>query len=157
MRTMGGVAMVIVLAGCGGEPAPEVPQQGSAPVEAPVATEQTPLAEGGTRHVVEMVLEGTDYLFKPAEISIRSGDQVVFKGVSGSFHNVQFWADSVAAGSRAALDAVIPNRMGELATNLINEGDSLVFNFTNVPAGRYPFTCLPHMAMGMNGVLTITE
>ncbi|HRP08993.1 MAG TPA: plastocyanin/azurin family copper-binding protein [Gemmatimonadales bacterium] len=149
--------MMIMLAGCGGEPAPETPQETAAPVEAPVATEQAAPAGSGTRHEVQMVLEGTNYLFKPAELTIRPGDQVVFRGVSGSFHNVQFWADSVAANAKAALDAVIPNRMGELATNLINEGDSLVFNFTGVPAGRYPFTCLPHMAMGMHGVLTISQ
>lgn len=149
--------MMIVLVGCGGEPAPEAPRQDAAPAEVAPATDQASLPDGATRHEVQMVLEGTRYLFKPAELTIRAGDQVVFKGVSGSFHNVQFWGDSVAAGARAALDAVIPNRMGELATSLVNEGDSLVFNFTGVPAGRYPFTCLPHTAMGMHGVLNITE
>lgn len=148
--------MLVLLASCGGESAPEAPQESVTPAAAPAAAE-TALPAGGTRHEVQLVMEGTNYLFKPAALTIKPGDQVVFKGISGSFHNVQFWADSMSAAARTALDAVIPNRMGELATNLINEGDSLVFNFTGVPAGRYPFTCLPHMAMGMDGVLTITE
>ena len=37
------------------------------------------------------------------------------------------------------------------------EGDSLVFTFAGVPAGRYPYYCLPHQAMGMKGELTIAN
>ncbi len=73
------------------------------------------------------------------------------------FDNVQFWPDNVAAPAQAALDAVLPNRMGLLSTNLVPEGDSLVFTFSGVPSGRYPFTCMPHEAMGMKGVLTIAD
>lgn len=154
MRKIGALGIAAVLMACsGGGESPEAPVAAPAePVAAPVATEGS-----GTRHEVQMVLEGTDYRFVPAALTIRTGDVVVFRGVSGAFHNVEFWPDSLPANSRAALSLVVPNRMSDLATNLINEGDSLVFTFTGVPAGRYPFFCLPHQAMNMTGVLTITE
>ena len=82
---------------------------------------------------------------------------MVFRGVSGGMHNVQFDADSLPAGAAAALSAVLPNKMMDLATNLVAEGDSIVVTFAGVPAGRYPYYCLPHQAMGMRAELLVRE
>lgn len=153
MRTIKAVA-VLVLAACGGSA--DTPETTDAPA-APAVGTPAPAPGTGTRHEVRMVMTGTNYHYEPANLTIKPGDTVVFQGVSGGFHNVQFWADSMPAAAQSALDAVIPNRMSLLATNLVPESDSLVFTFTGVPAGRYPFYCLPHEAMGMKGVLTIAE
>lgn len=155
MRTIAAVT-VLLLAACGSAPEspgnPESPEAPAAPPASNVAGTGT-----GTRHEVQMVMAGTAYRYEPAALTIKPGDTVVFRGISGGFHNVQFWPDSVAASAQSALDAVIPNRMGLLSTNLVAEGDSLVFTFSGVPTGRYPYFCLPHEAMGMKGVLTIAE
>ena len=148
------VAAALVLAACGG--GTEEPETTDSLGATPAVT-PAPAAGTGTRHEVQMVMEGTSYRYSPAELTIKPGDTVVFRGVSGGMHNVQFWTDSVATTAQAALDAVMPNRMGLLSTNLVAEGDSLVFTFTGVPAGRYPYFCMPHEAMGMKGVLTIAE
>lgn len=153
MRTMM-MATALVLAACGG--GTKQPETTDSLEATPVMTPAT-AAGTGTRHEVQMVMEGTAYRYSPSELTIKPGDTVIFRGVSGGLHNVQFWPDSVATTAQAALDAVIPNRMGLLGTNLVAEGDSLVFTFAGVPAGRYPFYCMPHQAMGMQGVLTIAE
>lgn len=153
MRTILALAAMTLVACGGGADAPEhTDSLTAAPAAAP-----TPAAGTGTRHEVRMVMTGTTYGYEPAALTIKPGDTVVFRGVSGGFHNVQFWPDSVAAAAQGALDAVVPNRMGLLGTNLIAEGDSLVFTFAGVPEGRYPYYCLPHQAMGMNGALTIAN
>ena len=147
---------VLALAACGG--AADAPESTDSPESTPAAAPSMAAAQGtGTRHEVRMVMSGTAYGYEPANLTIKPGDTVVFHGVSGGFHNVQFWPDSVASSAQVALDAVVPNRMGLLATNLIAEGDSLVFTFAGVPAGRYPYYCMPHEMMGMKGVLTIAE
>lgn len=151
MRTMKMMAAILMLGACGGEG--EVPETTETPGPTPPAV----VTGTGTRHEVQMVMNGSEYLYQPAALTIKPGDTVVFRGVTGGYHNVQFWPDSVAQTAQAALDAVVPNRMGLLSTNLVAEGDSLVFTFTGVPAGRYPYFCLPHQAMGMTGVLTIAE
>jgi plastocyanin len=155
MRTILALAAMTLVACGGGADAPEQPDSvGTVPTAAPAPT---PPAGTGTRHEVRMVMVGTTYAYEPASLTIKPGDTVVFKGVTGGFHNVQFWPDSVAATAQAALDAVVPNRMGLLGTNLVAEGDSLVFTFAGVPEGRYPYYCLPHQAMGMTGALTIAN
>lgn len=156
MRAMSAV-MVVLVAACGG--ASDAPEAGdtaasvAAPVQDPAAAE----AGTGTRHVVEMVMAGTQYLYQPATLAIKPGDTVVFRGISGGVHNVQFDADSLPAGAAAALAAVLPDKMSDLATNLVAEGDSIVVTFSGVPAGRYPYYCLPHRAMGMTAELRIGE
>lgn len=154
MRTLGlMVGASLVLAACGGEKAPAVDPQAVAPAPAPAAG--GPAA--GTTHDVNMVLEGTTYKFVPHDLTIKPGDRVVFHNISGGPHNVQFWADSIPAESRAALDAAMPgDKLGELNGPLMampNETYSIVF--AGVANGDYHFTCTPHIAMGMNGKITI--
>lgn len=145
-------AVALVLAACGGEK-----KEGAESTETPEATAPAAAAVTGTTHVVEMIQDGTTFKFSPAELSIKAGDAVTFKSVSGGLHNVQFWPDSIPPASAAVLDAAILNKQGPLASALLNTGEEMTINFAGAPAGEYKFTCLPHMAMGMHGKITVTQ
>jgi len=151
MRMIGLVAGAsLVLAACGG--GEKAPAKDTTAAAAPA-----PAAAAGATIDVNMVLEGTSYKFVPNEFTIKVGDKVVFHNVSGGPHNVQFFADSIPAAAKAALDADMPgDKLGELNSPLLTEPNQtyeIVFN--NVVPGEYKFTCTPHMAMGMHGKITI--
>lgn len=152
MRVSAIVAGVaLVLAACGGEKKADAVD--SSAMMAPPAA---PTAATGARHEVQMVQEGTTYKFSPADLTIKAGDVVVFKNVSGGAHNVAFKADSVPTGASTVLDAAIADKMGPLSSALVAApGDSLVVSFAGAPVGAYHFTCTPHMAMGMHGLITV--
>ena len=141
----------IVLAACGGEKPAAQPE---APAPAPAAA--TPA--GGASHDVNMVLEGTTYHYVPAELTIKGGDRIVFHNVSGGPHNVQFWADSIPAGSAEALSAGMPDQMSPLAGPLVVDPNATyTVSFNNTPAGEYKFYCLPHLANKMFGKVTVSQ
>lgn len=152
-KTFLAAGLVVLAAACGGEkkaeePAAMAPEQPAA--AAPATT--------GTTHDVNMVLEGTAYKYVPAELTIKAGDVIRFHNVSGGPHNVDFWADSIPAGAAAVLNAAMPDRMGELSGPLLVEANAVyTISFAGAPVGEYKFFCLPHLAMGMVGKLTITE
>jgi plastocyanin len=152
--------LAFVLAACGGEqkageeqttttpdqpaPAGEAPAGGAAP------------AAGGTTHDVNMVLEGSSYKFVPDQLTIKAGDVVRYHNVSGGPHNVSFWPDSIPGGAAEALKAGMPDQMAPLEGSLITEPKGVyTVNFANAPAGEYKFYCLPHLALGMKGKLTV--
>ena len=151
MRVSAIVAGVaIVLAACGGGKKADTATDTSAVTAAVVP------GGAGARHEVQMMLEGTTYKFVPAELTIATGDVVVYKNVSGGPHNVQFWADSIPAGAAAVLDAAMADKMGPLSSMLVAvPGDSLVVSFAGAPVGEYKFTCTPHIAMNMHGKITV--
>lgn len=150
ISTVAGIALVMAACG-GGEKAPE-----QAAEMAPAETAAAPMA--GATHDVMMQLDGTTYHYVPSELTINVGDQVVFHNVSGGPHNVQFWADSIPAGSADALSAGMPDQMSPLAGPLIVEPNATyTVTFTNTPAGDYKFYCLPHLAMKMVGKITVAQ
>lgn len=142
-------AVALVLAACGGDKT-----ESTETSEVPAATE-TASATTGTTHEVQMVQDGAAFKYVPAELTIKAGDVVVFKSVSGGLHNVQFWADSIPTGASAVIDAAISNKQGPLASALVNAGEEISISFAGAPVGDYRFTCLPHMAMGMHGKITV--
>lgn len=142
-------AVALVLAACGGDKT-----ETTETTEVP-ATETAAPATTGTTHTVEMVQDGAAFKYVPAELTIKAGDVVVFKSVSGGLHNVQFWADSIPTGASAVIDAAIANKQGPLASALVNAGENISISFAGAPVGDYRFTCLPHMAMGMHGKITV--
>jgi plastocyanin len=150
MRVTAMVAGVaVILAACGGG------EKSGAAVDS-TATAAAPAATSGTTHVVDMVMEGTAYKFVPADLTIKTGDMVVFKGISGAAHNVVFWADSIPAGAEAVLTAAMPGGTQPMGTRMIVDGDSEVVSFAGAPAGLYKMYCVPHLAMGMKGSITVT-
>ena len=148
IAVMAGLALV--LSACGdksGTPAADTTAVVSAP----------PSAAGGATHNVQMVMEGTAYKFVPNELSVKAGDVVVFTNVSGGPHNVAFFADSIPAGAEPVLAAQIRDGLGPLSTALvIDPNATITISFAGAPAGDYRFTCTPHLAMGMNGKITVT-
>ncbi len=110
----------------------------------------------GTTHEVKMIGDAQGYRFEPANITVKAGDGIKFTTVSGGPHNVAFDAATVAADVKGQLDANISEKMGELSSAMkMNAGESITVSFANIKAGAYPFHCVPHLAMGMKGVITV--
>ncbi len=159
MRVTSMVAgLAIVLAACGGEKKAEdqstttaTPEQ--QPSAAPAAA---PAAGGGGTHDVNMVLDGSTYKFDPAELTIKAGDVINFHNKSGGPHNVSFWADSIPSGAADVLKGSMPDQMAPLEGPLLTEQDAIYkVSFAGAPAGDYKFYCLPHLALGMHGKITV--
>jgi plastocyanin len=149
--------LAFALAACGGGEQKTEDQQTTATPDqgAPAAGEAAP-AGGGTTHDVNMVLEGSTYKYVPDQLTIKSGDVLRFHNVSGGPHNVSFWADSIPSGAADALKAGMPDQMAPLEGSLLTEVKATYsVNFANAPAGEYKFYCLPHLALGMKGKLTV--
>ena len=106
-------------------------------------------------HEVKLIQHGDHYSFEPSTLTVRSGDLVKFTLVSGGPHNVAFDADQIPGPAKQALAAGMPNQMAPLASNLLKDGDSYTISFAGVPAGRYPYLCMPHSGAGMKGSITV--
>ena len=141
--------LVVVLGAC--EKKAETP---AADTTAMAPSPSAPAA-AGTAHDVNMVLEGSEYKFVPASLTIKTGDVVRFHDVSGGPHNVQFYPDSIPANAAAALDAGMPDKMSPLASPIVETGGTYTVNFANAPAGEYKYFCLPHQALGMKAQITV--
>ncbi len=136
----------LALMACGGEK-----KAAEAPAGAPAAA-----AGAGAVHDVDMELVGTSYQYTPNQLTIKVGDVVRFHNKSGFPHNVSFYADSIPAGAAAVLDAMMADRPGPLTGPLLVEPDAVYeINFAGAPVGEYKFFCLPHVAFGMKGKLTV--
>ena len=163
MRILGFAAgAAVMLAACGGGEKAPAADSTAAAAPAPAAPATTGQAATGTgaTHDVNMVLEGTTYKFVPNDITLKAGDKIVFHNVSGGPHNVQFFADSIPAGTAETLDAGMGgDKLGPLNGPLLTEPNA-TYEVTFAPtlaAGDYKFTCTPHMAMGMHGKVTVTK
>ena len=92
----------------------------------------------------------------PATLTIKAGDVVRFHNKSGGPHNVSFWPDSIPSGASAVLTKNMPNQMAPLQSPLETEQDAVYeISFAGAPKGEYKFYCLPHLALGMKGKLTV--
>lgn len=107
-------------------------------------------------HTVRMVMEGTSARFEPAALVIRAGDRVRFVNVSGGPHNVSFDPAQVPDDVERVLAAAMPDQIQPLWGALVTEpGAVYTVSFAGVKPGRYEFFCMPHVAMGMKGTLTV--
>ncbi|HEU4630239.1 MAG TPA: plastocyanin/azurin family copper-binding protein [Gemmatimonadaceae bacterium] len=110
----------------------------------------------GEVHEVKMLGDAQGYRFEPAELTVKPGDGVKFIMVSGGPHNVSF--TNVPDAAKAQLQANIPNPQGDLTTAYVtNPNEEFTISFANVPAGTYNYTCVPHSAMNMHGVITVQQ
>ena len=148
-----GLALLVAACGGGEQKAGEEQQTTATPeAQAPAAAP----AAGGATHDVNMVLEGSSYKYVPDQLTIKAGDQVRFHKVSGGPHNVSFWADAIPAGAADPLKAGMPDQMAPLEGGLLTEPNAVyTVNFGSSPAGEYKFYCLPHLALGMKGKITV--
>src|SRR5450755_744212 len=113
-----GVALMV--AACGGkkDAGADTTTPPAAPAAAPSAT--------GTTHEIQMVTEGPNtFKFVPENTTIKVGDVVVFKSVSGTSHDVAFIEDSIPPGAKAVLTAAITGGPQDMATEMTNEGQSV--------------------------------
>jgi plastocyanin len=107
-------------------------------------------------HEVRMWSDGKTAHFAPAEVVIHPGDAVRFVNTGGGPHNVSFDPETVPADVRRVLAASMSAQIQPLWGPLLTEtGQSYTIRFTGVKPGRYEFFCMPHMAMGMRGVLVV--
>ena len=130
-----------------------------APAEAG-AVAATPASAGapvtGTIHEVKMIGDEKGYRFEPANFTIKQGDGVKFIMISGGPHNVGFDAADLPAGAADKLSANMENQASPLQSQFfMNPNESYTISFAGVPAGQYPYHCLPHLAMNMKGVITV--
>jgi plastocyanin len=107
-------------------------------------------------HEVRMVSDGKTAHFEPAEITAHPGDAIRFVNAAGGPHNVSFEADKLPADVRAALQEDLPEQIQPLWGKLLTTpGEAYTVRLNGVRPGRYEFFCMPHMAMGMKGVLVV--
>jgi len=142
----------LLVAACGGSKT-----GGSADTNKPAASAPSAAPTGtGASHEVQMVQESaTSFKFVPDNITIKAGDVIVFKGVSGTAHNVAFDKDSIPAGAAAVLDAQMKDGPQALSTAMIADGSSTTISFAGAPTGSYKIFCIPHLPMGMKMTVTV--
>lgn len=127
-----------------------------APAPAAGAVTGTMAPITGTTHEVKMLGDATGYRFEPANITVKAGDGIKFTMVSGGPHNVAFDPATVPADVQAQLDANISEKMGQLSSAMkMNAGETITVSFANIKAGKYPYNCTPHLALGMKGEITV--
>jgi plastocyanin len=98
------------------------------------------------------------FRFSPAQVSARPGDVILFRTVSGTPHSVVFESAGLSAPAREALNGALSRRSGDLSSPLLTpDGTEYRMVVPVLPAGKYPFFCLPHRAYDMRGTLQITK
>jgi plastocyanin len=107
---------------------------------------------------VEMKMVNNRYMFEPANFSVRVGQTVEFVNVSGMPHNVQFEPGRIPAGAGDILNRNMTGRLGPLQGPMMSTaGQTYRVSFAGAPVGQYGYFCLPHKALGMTGVITVTQ
>ncbi len=107
-------------------------------------------------HEIQMVTAGKgEFRFEPASVSVRQGDVLLFKAVSGAPHSVVFEGRELSEDVRQKLNAALPRRAGDLSSPLLTEGSEYRVVVPALPAGTYRFFCLPHRAYDMRGQVTV--
>jgi len=160
------LAGAAVLGACGGgdkktdttatTPAPGAAATPAPGAAAPAAGALAKMPATGATHEVKMIGDEKGYRFDPANITVKAGDGVKFVMVSGGPHNVSFDPTGIPAGTQAQLNANISDKMADLQSTMKqNPGESVTVSFANVPSGQYNYHCVPHLAMGMKGVVTV--
>jgi plastocyanin len=87
--------------------------------------------------------------FVPKEVSIKTGDTVVWKNVSSKVHTVTDDATLAAVAEHVTIPAgVKPFNSGR-----IQPGDEYSYKFTT--PGTYKYVCVPHEDHGMVGTVVV--
>ena len=105
---------------------------------------------------VQMIGDAKGMRFEAAKITIHVGDVVTWTDAGAVPHNVAFWADSIPAKAKDKLQASMPKTMQPLTGPMIvaaNEKYSI--SFAGAVPGVYKYYCLPHLALGMVGQITV--
>jgi plastocyanin len=158
MRVLGVALLsgVVLLGACGGGENAPADSTAATPAVTPAPTGAVAAAPvTGTTHVVNMVGDATGYRYEPASITAKAGDAIQFVMISTGPHNVAFDPATIPAGSKDQLWANMPNSVDGSGQLLMNPNETWTLSLGNLPAGKYPFYCTPHLAMNMKGVITV--
>jgi plastocyanin len=126
------------------------------------ASTASPLPVTGKTVVVRMIGDEKGYRFEPGNVTIKVGDGIKFVNVSQGPHNVAF--STVPDASKAQLNANMPAQTSvgpsvkeaPLSGPLLMEPkESYTVSFAGVTPGVYDFNCTPHLALGMQGQVTV--
>jgi plastocyanin len=153
---------VATMVGCGGGEKPKAESTAAAPGAAPAAPAPSAGAPGAAQAItgktwdVKMYADEKGSRFDPVNITIKRGDGIRWTLVNGPPHNVAFWSDSIPSGASNALAANMPNPIAALSgTMMTNPNETYTVSFAGVPAGTYHYYCVPHLALGMKGIITV--
>lgn len=107
-------------------------------------------------HEIRMIGDATGFRFEPARFTIGRTDSVMFRVVSGQPHALAFDTTAIAMNVARELDARLTDRIEKLSDPLLLfAGDRYLIRFDGMPAGRYPFLCLPHLGRQMTGEIVV--
>ena len=115
-------------------------------------------AAAQTTHEVRLIADAgkDDYRFAPAALTVRPNDVIVFRVATGAPHSIVFEGEGLSPGVRGAINSAMPGRSGDLSSPLLTAvGKEYRMVVPQVPAGTYPFYCLPHRAYDMRGSITV--
>jgi plastocyanin len=137
MTTRLGVALVIA---CG-------PSVSAPPTATPTPAVQYTTVESATQPAGSILVEMTSYAFKPADIPLKAGKDVLYLvNASTEVHSMALRNPSVSITAVVALSADV------------EAGHSAVFTIENLRVGMYRLTCpiTNHASAGMIGTATAT-
>ncbi|TYP87077.1 cupredoxin domain-containing protein [Blastococcus xanthinilyticus] len=129
-------AALVLLSGCGEDPAPA----------APAATEglgEVTVAEDGVQEVT--VATRDDYEFYPDSFTVDPGPVrlTVVNEAEQLTHNLEFTDEELPAPIGAGIDFLAP-------------GQEVTIEFDVETPGEYPFACTFHIALGQVGTMTVS-
>ncbi len=146
---------------CGGGEADSAPPSIPATPSQPAADAPTATASGIVHEIRMQLTASGSYVFSPANMTLKVGDAVRWINESGPPHNVAFKADNLPTSGEDFLTQAYASdaqKIGPMSGRLmIQVGDTYEISFAGAPPGTYGYTCTPHEALGMSGVLTIEE
>jgi plastocyanin len=119
-------------------------------------------ATGEAQRVREIRIEADPgketYRFSPSRVSARPGDVLLFRAVSGTPHSIVFEGGKLSGSAHEALNGAMLRRSADLSSPLLTpDGAEYRIVVPALPAGPYPFFCLPHRAYDERGTLHIRE
>jgi len=134
---LGLVVLSGVLAGCGGE---EAPDSGAAPTVAGVGEVTT--APDGAQEITVQTQD--DYVFLPDSFTVDPGKVrlTVVNVAKEMTHNLEFTEDETPAPIDAGVSLLAP-------------GQEMTFDFEVAEPGDYPFACTFHLQLGQVGTMTV--
>ncbi len=109
-------------------------------------------------HEFQIQGEGKDDTnrFEPASVTVRPGDILLFRVVSGAPHSVVFEPAGLSDADHSALNVALPGRSGDLTSpTLAASGNRYRFRVPQVTPGRYRYFCLAHRAYDERGEMVV--
>lgn len=95
-------------------------------------------------HIVEVITDNEQGItsFKPKFLKVAQGDTVTWVNITDDLHNVITYPDGFPSGS-AGFESPYFEKAGDR------------WSYTFEQKGTYQYHCIPHILMGMRGVITV--